>query len=415
MKMQRRRWLLALPLLARDVRCWLASQLNVPCKRVGRRMLRPFASRSACRGAARGASREVCTAKRPTLRPLTDFGFGAEVVDVDLASEVSADCWQALRAAFEEYSVLVFRQPGLSDEQLVSITRAFASTLPEADIEGSSDPTGARLSAVDEHRDSCRALIGKIANFDPETGAMLQKLSQLRRRRAGNGYWHSDSSYKSVPAVASILYGRVVPPVGLGGETEFASSRAAYAALDDGAELEQMHAVHDFSYSHFLSFRKAPPAKFRRSLPPVLHPLVRRTQCGRSLYVGKHCSHIVGRPLAEGRRIVRSLNEHITRPEFVYRHSWLPGDLVLCDQRSTLHRGRPWQKPAETKRMVCLTKIAQPVHDAFGSEAPTVSAVDMPSEKDAELLLRAVGLGDLEDAACGHGALYCQPRWREER
>ncbi|CAJ1346043.1 unnamed protein product [Effrenium voratum] len=203
-------------------------------------------------------------------------------------------------------------------------------------------------------RNPCR-----IANFDIATGEILPAGSKLLKLRSGNGLWHIDSSFKVLPALASLMCGVVVPEPGAGGETEFASSRAALAALPDDlepAELSRLICVHDFGYSLRLLRQKAPGT---RRLPPSRHFLVRRTAKGRSFFTGKHCSHVEGLSTASGRRLVRRINSHITQPQFIYRHVWSPGDVVLCDNRSCLHRGRPWTLPHKTRRMIQLVKIAE--------------------------------------------------------
>ncbi|CAE8629926.1 unnamed protein product, partial [Polarella glacialis] len=179
---------------------------------------------------------------------------------------------------------------------------------------------------------------------------------------SGNGYWHIDSSFKVIPALASLLDGRLVPPPGAGGETEFASSRAAFAALPEGQqrELEDLICIHDFVYSLSLDGKDMVSGKqMRKRLPPARHFLVRKTLHGKSIFTGKHCSHIENLDLQEGRALIRELNRHVTSGEFVYRHEWSPGDLVVCDNRSCIHRGRPWSNPGQVKRMICLAKIAE--------------------------------------------------------
>lgn len=144
--------------------------------------------------------------------------------------------------------------------------------------------------------------------------------------------------------MASLLSGRDVPPVG--GETEFASMRAAYAALPDKrqAELELLVCVHDFAYSRGLIDPNLLREGDKRELPPVRQAMIRinPTNGRKNIFLGAHASYVEGMPLIEGRSLIQELNTHVTKSEFVYRHSWRKNDLVMWDNRCTLHRGRAW-------------------------------------------------------------------------
>jgi len=160
----------------------------------------------------------------------------------------------------------------------------------------------------------------------------------------GNQMWHTDSSFKEVPATASLLSGRQVPPEG--GETEFASMRAAYDALPEARKeaLEGLVCVHDFAYSRALIDPNLLRERDKKEVPPVKQAMIRSNPAtGRkNLFVGAHASYVLNMELEEGRALIRDLNRHVTRDEFVYRHQWRQHDLVMWDNRCALHRGSPW-------------------------------------------------------------------------
>jgi alpha-ketoglutarate-dependent 2,4-dichlorophenoxyacetate dioxygenase len=163
-------------------------------------------------------------------------------------------------------------------------------------------------------------------------------------RNAGNMLWHSDSSFKQVPSLASILSGREVPSEG--GETQFASMRAAYDALSDAMKrrIEGLIAEHSFVYSRSLIDPAMLNDAQKAEVPPVPQTLVRQNPVNgrKALYVGSHASHIIGMPVAEGRALLKQLLEHATQERFVYTHKWQPKDIVMWDNRAVMHRGRPW-------------------------------------------------------------------------
>jgi alpha-ketoglutarate-dependent 2,4-dichlorophenoxyacetate dioxygenase len=174
-----------------------------------------------------------------------------------------------------------------------------------------------------------------------------------------NMLWHSDSSFKKVPALCSLLSGRIVPPEG--GATEFASARCAYPSLPEALKrrVETAVAVHDFGWSR----DQIRPGFFtdeeRAAYPPVRHPLVRVNPAnGReSLFLGAHASYVEGLPLEEGRALLRELLAHVTRPEFCHRHEWREGDLVVWDNRCVLHRATPYDS-VRHKRLMQRTTIS---------------------------------------------------------
>ncbi|PYN40523.1 MAG: hypothetical protein DMD95_21515, partial [Candidatus Rokuibacteriota bacterium] len=193
-----------------------------------------------------------------------------------------------------------------------------------------------------------------------------------RRRHytLGNRLWHTDASFVDPPGRYSMLHARVVPPVPA--DTEFADMRAAYDALpaDMKAQLEGLRAHHSVAYSrHVLGFEFS--AEEQEKLKGAIHPLVRTIprSLRRSLYLASHQSRIIDWPIPEGRLLLRDLMEHATQPEFVYRHAWRVGDLVIWDNRATMHRARPFDDANYRRelRRVTTLDIEQPAFAAAGS------------------------------------------------
>jgi alpha-ketoglutarate-dependent 2,4-dichlorophenoxyacetate dioxygenase len=199
------------------------------------------------------------------------------------------------------------------------------------------------------------AELADISNLDAHN--QLRSRDDHRRLDAlGNRLWHSDASFRAVPGALSMLFARVVPPIG--GETEFADLRAAHDALTPDLQANVANLMTEHSIFHSrgqLGFTDYTDAE-RAALPSVSHPLVRiHPGSGRkTLYMGAHASHIIGWPMPEGRLLLRDLMEHATQREFVYRHAWRVGDLVIWDNRCTLHRGRPYddaRHPRDLRRV----------------------------------------------------------------
>ena len=266
------------------------------------------------------------------LHPL----FVGEVSGVDAGHPIDGATVAALNAAIDRYAVLVLRGQDLDDERQMAFARNFGELeLPR--------------SGAAQVKRRLRPEIADISNLDEE--------SRVRRRddprrfdQLGNRLWHTDGSFRRVPAALSMLYAHRVPgasPKG-NGETEFADMRAAYDALpeltkDDIADLV---ALHDIAWSRGqLGFSELLFGE-KTVLPPVPQRLV-RTHPGskrKVLYVAAHASEIVGMPVPEGRLLLRELIEHATQREFVYRHDWRVGDLVIWDNRATMHRGRHYDE-----------------------------------------------------------------------
>ena len=281
------------------------------------------------------------------VRPIGSC-FAAEVVDVQLAS-VGDDEFERIEQAFYDRSVLVFHDQRLSEAEHVEFSRRFG----DLEMTMVNDPSGGggavnHISNVDEHD-------RLIPLDDPR---MLYN--------SGNSLWHTDSSYKPVPAKASVLFAEDVPPSG--GETEFACMEAAYETLSDEErdEIEDLIVEHDLAYSRGTIDPEMMSAAFRNEVPPQLQALVRVIpETGRkTFYAGAHAARVVGWPEERGRVLIDKLNALATEPRFVYRHKWAVNDLVMWDNRCCLHRGRPWDG-SKFRRVMRRTTIA--------GDGPTVS------------------------------------------
>jgi alpha-ketoglutarate-dependent 2,4-dichlorophenoxyacetate dioxygenase len=262
-----------------------------------------------------------------TVYPITP-NFAAEVGDVDLSTPLSAEDREAIQQAFWKYSVLIFPEQQLSQDQHVRFAEVFGPIESSLFAYRSDTPLRIRPDIVD------------VSNLDHEN-KVWDKDSRLRMFQLGNRLWHTDSTFKYVPARASLLYARAIAPIG--GHTEFADMRAAYDALDDGTKLQIDKLVAE--HSIFTSRAKLGFTNFsqeeRDKLPPVPQVLVRTIPENgrRSLYLASHAGRILGMPDEEGKALLERLTEHATQRRFVYTHRWRLHDLVIWDDRCTMHRG----------------------------------------------------------------------------
>ena len=272
--------------------------------------------------------------------------FAAVAEGLDLTRPLSPEDVAAIHAGMDRYAVLVFRDQPLDDEQQLAFTRSLG------DIEHA---IGTSLRAPDEYR--LPTTFADVSNLDKDNRVFARE-DRRRLFGLGNRLWHSDSSFKVVPAKYSLLHARSVPS--RGGNTEFADMRAAYDALDaeTRAEVEGLVCEHSQIFSRqqlgFTDFTDEERERFRpvRQCLVRTHPVTGR----RSLYLASHAGGIVGWPVPEARAFLRDLVEHATQREFVYSHRWRVGDLVMWDNRQTMHRARPF--PAEEPRDVRRTTLA---------------------------------------------------------
>jgi alpha-ketoglutarate-dependent 2,4-dichlorophenoxyacetate dioxygenase len=282
-----------------------------------------------------------------TITPVHPL-FAAEVSGVDLTRPLDDATFDRIAVAFDEYSVLVFHGQPLTDEQQMAFSERWGPLETTVKTLGAEDRLGAHI--VD------------LSNTDAE-GRLMGWDDRRMLYQSGNQLWHSDSSFKPVPAHSSALSARVIPPEG--GETEFASMRVAYEHLDEvrvddnvRRDLDRLIVVHSFGFSRSL-IDPGIGTEIGRDYPPVRHALVRANPRNgrRALYIGSHAWYIEGLGLDESRILILKLLEHTVRADRVYRHRWQVGDLVMWDNRCVLHRGRLWDS-ARYKRVMHRTTVA---------------------------------------------------------
>ncbi|HUF76251.1 MAG TPA: TauD/TfdA family dioxygenase [Longimicrobiales bacterium] len=285
------------------------------------------------------------------VTPLTP-SFAARIDGVDITRPVDDVTWAEIRAAFEEHSVLLFRGQALDDETQVAFSLRFGGL----EVTRSMNPAAGTPFA-------------RQSNLDIKTGERIPAEDRRMIYQLANMLWHSDSSFKPVPSLCSLLSARIVPSEG--GDTDFASGRAAYPSLPEAPKrrAEASTVVHDFAWSRdqvrpgFFTDRE------RAEYPPVRHPLVRvnRVNGRKNLFLGAHASHIEGRPVEEGRAFLKELLAHVTQPSFCYRHVWEVGDLVVWDNRCVLHRATPFDTGRFERLMQRTTISGDPAELAMAN------------------------------------------------
>jgi alpha-ketoglutarate-dependent 2,4-dichlorophenoxyacetate dioxygenase len=262
------------------------------------------------------------------LHPL----FTAEITGIDLRGKLDPATVAELVAALDRYAVLVFPRQEIGDDQQLAFGRLFG-TLETATFSVLRDRDHRR-----RHHE-----INYVSNLDPE-GRLLPEDNRVRMYQLANRLWHTDSSFKKIPGRYSLLHARIVPSQG--GETEFADLRAAYDALPGAmkSRLERLVASHALINSNRLLGLPDFSEEEQAAMPPAHRPLVHvHPGSGRkTLYLASHASHIVGWPVPEGRVLLFDLIEFATQRDFVYSHAWQPGDLVMWDNRCTMHRVRDY-------------------------------------------------------------------------
>jgi alpha-ketoglutarate-dependent 2,4-dichlorophenoxyacetate dioxygenase len=290
--------------------------------------------------------------------------FAAEVGDIDLSKPLDADTLQSVREAFATYAVLAFPAQNLTTDQHL----AFAENFGPLERTVQKALRGEKLRVREE--------IADIANMDAE-GRLWKEDARIRLFQMGNRLWHTDSSFKAPSGYASLLYARSVAPIG--GHTEYADMRAACDALPEAmkSRLQGLIAEHSLIYSRRkLGFNTFSPEEMA-AFAPVFWPLVRRIpESGReSLYVASHIGRIGGMPAAAPEALVAELLAHDTQRQFVSTHRWRVGDLVMWDNRCTMHRGTEYEDtrwPRDLQRATTSDRI-----DAFGTqERASAAAVD---------------------------------------
>jgi alpha-ketoglutarate-dependent 2,4-dichlorophenoxyacetate dioxygenase len=287
-------------------------------------------------------------------------GFAVELRGVKIAEIAANDAaYSAVRGAFEEHSVLVFRGQEVDDESQLTFSRCFGP--PEVTKVGSQG-TGTHFVIL--------STIG-------EDGHVVPADHRLALRNRANQLWHTDSSFKKVPALTSVLSARIIPA--RGGETEFVSTRVAFERLEAGLrqKLENSFVWHDYAHSRGQIAPDLASPEERAALPPQCWRMVWKNPVnGRSaLYLASHAYAIEGMESTVGKKLLDELMGAATVPGASYVHSWRSGDVVMWDNRATMHRGRPW--PAHEARLMVRTTVSATAVDGLETMRP-------PSQQAAE-------------------------------
>jgi alpha-ketoglutarate-dependent 2,4-dichlorophenoxyacetate dioxygenase len=295
-----------------------------------------------------------------TVKPLHPL-FGAEIVGPDLSKPIDASTQNAIERAMDEHAIAVLPAQNLDDDHQVAFARLYGPLEVAPVVRGKTGSRGVG-KRIKHHE------IFDISNLDDD-GRILEADDQRAAYQQGNQLWHTDSSFRQKSATWSMLHARVVPPDGA--DTEFVDTRAVYDALPDAmkARLEGLVAEHSIWHSRAKLGGYVPSEEERTSRPPAQHRLVRRHPgSGRkALYIASHASHILGMPVEEGSALLAELTEFATQPRFVYAHKWRVGDLVIWDNRCTLHRATPYQSTRYV-RDLRRTTIIDAAYDAAAAQ-----------------------------------------------
>jgi alpha-ketoglutarate-dependent 2,4-dichlorophenoxyacetate dioxygenase len=293
--------------------------------------------------------------------------FVGEVSGVDLTKPLSPEEVAAIEDGMNRLAVLVFHDQRLTDEQQMAFTLNFGPL---------ENARGGNITKAEDRR--LQVGMNDVSNLGKD-GGILARDSRERLFNLGNMLWHSDSSFRAIPAKYSLLSARVVNPTG--GNTEYADMRAAYDALDDAtkAEIEDLICEHSLLYSRGSLGQSDFTDEERVTFRPVRQRLVRtHPATGRkSLYLASHAGGIVGMPMPEARVLLRDLTEHATQPAFVYVHRWRPSDFVMWDNRRTMHRVRRYDDshPRDMRRTTVAgdAPTAAQVEDAQAQALPATA------------------------------------------
>ena len=297
-------------------------------------------------------------ASRLTVKPLHPL-FVAEITGVDLTQPVSRHDLQVIWDAFNEHQILVFHDQRFDDDSQMRFGRRFGE-LERMEAHPANNYNPGHISVM--------------TNLD-EQGNLLPLDHPIMVHRERNEAWHTDSSFKPIGSLCSMLHARIVPPVG--GNTEFASARAAYAALppERKAALAALNAVHRVTAPDEPHDTKAYLDEAKKRLT-VVHPVVRTNPVNgrKNLYVGAHAQEVVGMAPKEGRALLEELTAFCTQPQFVYSHAWRVHDLVIWDNRCALHRATTFEK-TKYRRKLHRTTVAGTMPESVLARMPETVAV----------------------------------------
>jgi len=281
------------------------------------------------------------------LHPL----FVAKITAVDLSKPIDKDLHREIERVMDAYAVCVLPGQHLEDEEQIAFSRFYGPLEVSPGIGRSPEtaPPDARIRLRE---------IFDISNLD-QNGSVLGADNARSSFMLGNQLWHTDSSFRQESASWSMLHAKVIPTAG--GDTEFADTRAAYDALPDAMKrrLDGLVAEHSLWHSRAAFGGYLPTEEERRSYPAARHKVVRRHPgSGRNaLYIASHASHIMGMPIEEGQALLGELMGFATQPQFVYRHKWQVGDLVIWDNRCTMHRATPFDAADHVRELRRTTII----------------------------------------------------------
>ena len=285
-----------------------------------------------------------------TAKPLHPL-FAAELTGIDLAAGIDEEARDTIAHTMDQYAVTVLPDQRLDDDKQIAFASLYGPLEVSPPVHAKDGAAAATFRIQNRH-------IFDVSNLD-ERGQILSLDDQRRAYRQGNELWHTDSSFRQKSATWSMLHARIVPPDGA--NTQFADTRAAYDALPSATKtkLEGLIAEHSIWHSRAQYGGYTPTEEEKKLRPPARHPVVRRHPgSGRNaLYIASHASHIVGWPEDEGRALLRELLAHATQPRFVYAHKWRLGDLVIWDNRCTLHRATPFESTTHVRDMRRSTVI----------------------------------------------------------
>ena len=281
-----------------------------------------------------------------TARPLHPL-FAGEVRGVDVRT-LDAEGLDRVRALMDQYAVLVFREQPFADDEQIAFARRLGGELV----------TKVGRSVIDHASRLKHEALTDISNLD-ENDEIMSRDDRRRMYSLGNRLWHTDASFQSPSARYSMLSAKAVPDAD--GETEYADMRAAYDALPERlkAEIANLRAFHSIIHSRetigFTAFSDAERAQFPGTDQPLVrvHPGSHRT----GLYLASHASHVLGRPVPDGRILLRELIALATLPQFVYRHAWRARDFVIWDNRCTMHRGLAFDETTQRRDLRRVTTL----------------------------------------------------------
>jgi alpha-ketoglutarate-dependent 2,4-dichlorophenoxyacetate dioxygenase len=261
--------------------------------------------------------------------------FGARISGVDLSQPLGQNTFNQIDDAINRYSLVLFENQQMNDAAHLEFTRRFGELEEEH---------------VSYYSKGEVTYIGRVGNIDDDGNKVS---SRQIKASTGNEMWHSDSSFREIPAMYSILAAYEVPAEA--GETEFVSARAAYRRLDQETRelIDSKVGIHDYIFSRSKVGEDAVTRNQRTYMHPVRQRLVRRNPVTgeKNIFVGSHVKQIEGMPDTEARPLIERLINEVTRAESVYRHRWQPGDMMIWDNRCILHRGCGYDADKYRRRM----------------------------------------------------------------